>query len=124
MKKIPFEQFEQMMSYDVVNNNASIEIEFCRDDIPHYNSCWMGKTLNEEISQAFFWYGLVPDGSQAYDFDSFQGFINAKVFNDNSLKEIWDSITLIAIDGCDIDWRLSHYLGIKSGPIRGPAKPV
>jgi len=124
MKKIPFDQFEQMMSYDVVENNACIEIEFCIDNTPIYNSCWMGKTISRETNQAVFWYGLVPDGSQAYDFDSLQGFMCASIFHDNSLKEIWDSISLIAIDGCDIDWRLSHYLGIAPGPIRRPAKPV
>ena len=124
MKKIPFDQFEQMMLYDVVENNACIEIEFCIDNNPIYNSCWMGKTIDKEINQASFWCGLVPDGSQAYNFKSFQEFMDTPLFQNDSLKESWSFITIIAIDGCDIDWRLSHYLGVEPGPIRRPAKPM
>ena len=124
MKKILFEHFEQMMSYDVVKNNACIEIEFFLDDFSEYGSCWLGKTINEETHQAVYWYGLTPDGSQSYDFDSLHDFVSAPIFHDKSIKERWDSITLIAIDGCSIDWRLAHYLGSEPGPIRRPARQI
>ena len=124
MKKISIKDFEKMMSYDVVENYACIEVEFCVDDSLEYDSCWLGKTIDKETNQAVYWYGLVRDGSQAYDFSSQHEFINAPVFHGKSILEIWDSITLIEIDSCDIDWRLAHYLGIEQGPIRRPAKPI
>ena len=124
MKKISFEQFEKMMSYDVITNDACIEIEFCVDGFPEYSSCWLGKTVNRETNRADYWYGLVPDGSQAYNFNSLKEFISESIFQSSSIKEIWNLVTLFSIDGCDIDWRLLHYLGLEPGPIRRPARPA
>ena len=116
MKKILFEHFEHMMLFDVIANHACIEIAFCVDNLPAYDECWLGKTIDKETNREVYWYGLVPDGSQASDFNSFHEFIDAPVFQGKNIKQIWNSITLIAIDGCDIDWRLSHYLNFESGP--------
>ena len=112
MKKIPFDQFEKIMTYDVVENNSCVEIEFLVDGFREYGSCWLGKTIDSATNQAIFWYGLASDGSEAYDFRSLCDFTSEPIFHGNNLKEIWGSITLISIDSCDIDWRLTHYLSI------------
>ena len=122
MKKVLLEQFEKMMAYDVVENNACIEVEFRVDGSVEYESCWLGKTVGREVPiKADYWYGLMPDGSESYNFDSLHDFVNAPVFHGENIRDIWDCITLISIDGCDIDWRLTHYLGAEPGSIRSPA---
>lgn len=121
MAKISFEDFNQLLSFDVVENFACIEIEFCVDDDVNYNNCWMGKTIDKETNTAIYWYGLAPDGSQAYDFPAAEEFVNAGVFEGKSIKEIWNAITLSGIDGCEAAERVPFYLGLGLGHIRGPA---
>jgi hypothetical protein len=80
MTKISFEHFEQMMSFDVAIHDACIEIEFGIDNHALYDGCWLGKMSDRETDQDVYWYGLVADGSQAYDFSSFHEFVDAPVF--------------------------------------------
>jgi hypothetical protein len=98
------------MSYDVVQKHACIEIEFCVDNCLAYQESWLGKTLDKDNKKPVYWFGLTKDGLNAYDYDSFEQLINAKVFYDKSIKEIWDSVTLYAIDGCYVEERLPFYL--------------
>lgn len=110
MTKISFVSFQKMMEYDVITDNLCIEIEFQVDNITTYDCCWLGKLPNKKTDKVAYWYGLVPDGSQAYDYDTFDKFSNATVFSGKSLIEIWDSITLLSIDGCDVESRLLDYM--------------
>lgn len=112
MDKITFEDFHDIMSYDVAKNQACIEIGFCVDNCGAYQTSWLGKMVDRETNTAIYWFGLAEDGSQAYDFASFEEFSNAKVFYDKSIKEIWDSVSLLSIDACDIQERLPFYLGL------------
>ncbi len=112
MDKITFEEFKCIMSYDIAENQNCIEIEFCIDNCEVYQTSWLGKMLNRETNKAIYWFGLTEDGSQAYDFDSFEEFINAKVFLGKSIREIWSSISLISIDASDVQDRLLFYLGL------------
>ena len=122
MEKISFNDFEKAMSYDVVNNNACIEVEFSIEDAEEYTSCWLGKMPDPETSKEIYWFGLVEDGSQAYDFDTFEQFASAKVFRTNCLKELWPLVFIYSIDGCDVEERLPYLLGLKKGQIQRPAK--
>jgi len=124
VKKISFEQFEKMMSYDVMKYMACIEVDFHVDDSLEYNSCCLGKTsyiLGKKITQASYWYGLTPDGSQGYGYDSLYDFFTAPIFRGKSILEIWNSITFDAIDGCGVELRLPHYLGLEEQFIQGAA---
>ena len=112
MHKITFESFKYVMAYDITGNQACIEIEFCVDNCDPYQTSWLGKMVDRETNKVIYWFGLAEDGSQAYDFDSFEEFVNAKVFYDKSIKEIWDSVSLLSIDACDIQDRLPFYLGL------------
>lgn len=112
MGKITYENFKSIMAYDITQNQNSIEIEFSVDNCDAFQSAWLGKMSDREANKAIYWFGLTEDGSQAYDFVSFEEFVNAKVFNDKSLIEIWDSITLLSIDACDIQERLPFYLSL------------
>ena len=111
MCKIIFEDFCRLMSYDVAKKqDTCIEIAFCVDGCEEYQSSWLGKMIDKETKEPIFWFGLTEDGSQAYDFDSFEKFANAKVFNGESIKNIWDSVSLFSIDACDVQERLPFYL--------------
>ena len=57
-----------------------------------------------------FWYGLVPDCSEAYDYDNFKDFSTAPVFNGKSLKELWPNIRVLSIDGTEPEERLKAYI--------------
>ena len=124
VNKMPFEYFEKMMSFDVVANDACIEVNFSVDDSFEYNSCWLGKMPCNNTSQELYWYGLVSDGTQAYDYSNLTNFINAPIFHNKNIKEVWHLVTFHSIDGCDVDWRIAHYLGLEDGPSRGSSKPI
>ena len=112
MKKISFKDFECIMSYDVAKKqDPCIEIEFCVDGCVEYQSSWLEKMIDEETNKSIYWVGLVEDGSQAYDFDSFEQLVNANIFYGKSIKDIWNLVTLLSIDACDVQERLPFYLG-------------
>ena len=113
MDKITFEEFCSVMSFDITNNQTCIEIEFCIDNYKDYQCSWLGKMLYGEDEKVIYWFGLTKDGSQAYDFESFEQFSNAKVFHAKSIKEIWDLVTILSIDACSIEERLPFYLGLE-----------
>lgn len=98
------------MSYDITKK-ACIEVEFCVDNCETYQTPWLGKMIDRKANRVIYWFGLTEDGSQAYDYDSFNEFVNAKVFYGKSLKEIWHLVSLVSIDACDINERLQFYLG-------------
>ena len=111
MDKITFGNFTSVMFSDITERTDGIEIWFCVDDNQDYYSCWLGKMIDKQTNSVCYWFGLVEDGSQAYDFDSFEQFVNANVFNGKSIKDIWDSVSLLSIDACDVQQRLPFYLG-------------
>lgn len=110
MDKISYKHFKCIMAYDITENQTCIEIEFSVDDSDEYELSWLGKMWDRETNKVIYWFGLTDDGLQAYEFDSFEAFINTKVFLGKSIKEVWDSITLHTIDGCNIQDRLPFYL--------------
>jgi hypothetical protein len=111
MKKIDFEDFKRIMSYDITKKQDScIEIWFGIDDSSDYYSSWLGKLKNKENGIIEYWFGLTEDGQQAYEYDSFEQLANAKVFYGKSMSEIWSTVSLFAIDACDVEDRLPFYL--------------
>ncbi len=122
--KVPFAHFKEMLLYDVVKHDACIEVAFRVDGAPAYADCWCGKTVHREENRAVYWYGLTPDGAQAYDYDSLDAFLAAPVFQGNSIEEIWSRLTLTEIDGCDVNSRLRFYQGLEAEPAPRPAQPA
>lgn len=124
MCKISFDDFEKMMQFDVVNENACIEIYFSIDGDMTYSGCWLGKMIDRETHKELFWFGLVKDGSQAYGYDNIDDFLNAQVFDGLSIKQLWSRVTLFSIDSFDVMERLAFYLGLADGPVMGPAQSI
>lgn len=98
-KKVFYKDFVNEM----LGNKPCIEIYFRVDNHPEYQSCWLGKRDDEETKSTVYWYGLMEDGSQAYDYTTIEEFINAKVFQDKSIKDIWNLISLYSFNACDVD---------------------
>lgn len=107
---ISFDDIAGLFSFDL-QKKYCIEIEFLVKGFPRYQSCWMGKTSNKASKEKdTYWYGLVPDCSEAYDYDNFQDFFSAPVFEGKSLKKIWKKVKILSIDGCEPEERIQDYL--------------
>ena len=96
------------ISFDVFINELSkdwtgLECSFCVDGHPNYQLCWLGKMTTGKVNSMCYWYGLVEDGSQAYDSPTMDAFINAKVFQGKSIKDIWGLISFYCFNGCDVE---------------------
>lgn len=62
----------------------------------------MGKLPNKaNRGKEFYWFGLAEDGSQAFEYDNFEDFSSEPVFDGKSLKDIWNEIELLSINGCE-----------------------
>ena len=103
MGVVTFELFQELMSLDIC-----FEILFFVNGNKEFDFCWMGKMPDEKTKQADFWYGLTPDDKNEYDYPTFEEFSSAKVFDGKSLSEIWGSIVIKEINGCDPIEILSH----------------
>ena len=107
---ISFETIAKLFSFDP-KGKYCIEIEFSVKGHPNYQFCWMGKCPDRDHNdKATYWYGLAPDGSEAYNYAGFAEFSSAAVFNSRSLEEIWDKIEILSIDGSDPEDQLPRYL--------------
>ncbi len=73
-----------------------LEIEFSLDNDSRYQCCWMGKLYDRRKKANVYWYGLAIDGSQAYDFPTFEEFCTAPVFHGQSLFDVLDRITILS----------------------------
>ena len=114
LTKIKLQDLVAILNSDVVKYNSCIEMNFSIDDDTEYEDCWIGKMPNrDEPSKEVYWYGLVPDGSQAYEYEKLEDIINAKVFNGNSLCEVIDKTSWHSLDGCSIEERLPDYINHK-----------
>lgn len=71
----------------------------------------MGKMPNKaNRGKEVYWFGLAEDGSQAFEYDNFENFSSAPVFDGKSLKDIWNEIELISINGCEPEDVISKLL--------------
>ena len=97
--KILFDDFIKELSKDW----TCLEVCFYVDNHPDYQDCWLWKMVERETNSIIYWYGLVKDGSQAYDFPTMNEFVDAKIFQDRSLKDIWELISIYSFNGIDIE---------------------
>ena len=113
-----FELFQKLMSFDT-QNRFCIEILFSVKGIDKFDYSWMGKMPDRKTKQDVFWYGLTPDGKNAYDYPTFKEFSSADVFDGKSLREVWDNIVIEEINGCDPMEMVDMYLS-KNGRMGAP----
>ena len=114
---ISFDDITKLFAMDL-KSKYCIEIEFRVADFPDYAYCYMGKMPKKPLSEKdsfrsgeeVYWFGLAPDGSKGYDFDNLSDFLNAPVFDGKSLKQVWDRVELLSIDGFDPETRIKTLL--------------
>ena len=104
-----FELFQKLMSFDT-KGRSCIEILFLVKRNEKFDYSWMGKMPDRETKKDVFWYGLTPDGENAYDYQTFEEFSSANIFEGKSLLEIWDNIVIEEINGCDPIEMVDMYL--------------
>lgn len=111
MEKIELQDLIMILKSDVVKYQSCIEMNFCIDNDKEYDDCWIGKMpdRNDE-GKALYWYGLAPDGLQAYKYDKLDDILNDKVFHGKSLCDIIEKITWYSLDGTSIEERLQDYI--------------
>ena len=98
---ISFDEIKAFFQQDL-KQKYCIEICFSVNGMSEYDACWMGKMPDSENSaKDCFWYGLVPDGSQAFDYDNLDDFLSAPVFHGQSLQQVWAHITLETVNDSD-----------------------
>lgn len=111
MDKINIDDFIKILDEDVVKNNSCIEMNFYVEGDKDYTDRWLGKMPNKSsLTEEAYWYGLVDNGSQDYDYDNQKDFLEAKVFNGKSIYEIFEKIHWHSLDGCSLEERLGYYL--------------
>lgn len=105
-----FGNIQKMLSVNL-KNKYCIEIEFRVKGNEKFQSCCMGKMPNKaNRGKEVYWFGLAEDGSQAFEYDNFENFSSAPVFDEKSLKDIWNEIELISINGCEPEDVISKLL--------------
>ena len=109
-----FELFQKLMSIDTTGRFC-VEIQFSVKGNEKYNYSWMGKMPDRKTKQDVFWYGLTSDGKNEYDYQTFEEFSSASIFDGKSLLEIWNNIVIEEINGCDPMVMVDLYL---SGKVR------
>lgn len=111
MAKIEFNDLITILKSDVLKNNSCIEMNFRVKNDTEYKNCWVGKMPDDnKFGKEVYWFGLVEDGSQGYEYDTLDDLIQAKVFNGKSLSEIFNKITWNTLDGSGFEERLSDYI--------------
>jgi len=112
--KIPFEVFKREIMRE---GWLALECSFCVDNHPEYDYCWLGKMAKSETE--IYWFGLAEDGSQAYDFPTFDEFVNAKIFQNRSLYDVWSLVSFYCFNNCDVDEWFNLYSSGKAGDLDG-----
>lgn len=77
------------------------EIAFRLTDSEKFSLCWMGKLYSVDEKRDVYWFGLTADGQNAYDYPTFAEMANAPVFDGWSLKDVWDRVVILEVNGCD-----------------------
>lgn len=98
---ISFEDITAFLQQDL-EQKYCIEISFSVKGMAEYAFCWMGKMPDQaDKAKDCYWYGLTPDGSQAYDYDNLDDFLSAPVFDGCSLRQVWKDVTLDSVNGSE-----------------------
>jgi len=115
MDKITFSEFIKVMEYDLnKKTDPCIEICLCVDECMDYSDIWITKTIDPHTRKDVYGFGLAMDGSQEYNYDSFDEFASATIFYGNkNLKEIWNTLSVVSLDGGQVYEVLPYFLKLQ-----------
>ncbi len=84
----------------IISSHCEVSFEISGDE--EYHDCWMGNM--GAVDDMPYWFGLTPDGKQAYEYKTFDEMLSAPVFHGQSLQSIIDKVDILTIDSCDPEW--------------------
>lgn len=97
-RKISFDLFRD----ELIKGQYMYENNFYIDGIDKYNDCWIG--FNDQFEEPY-WFGITPDGNNAYEYNTADEILNAKVFDGKSMYELWDKVYFYSLNGVDVlEW--------------------
>ncbi len=97
-RKIPFDLFKDKL----IKGQYMYENNFYIDGIDKYDDCWIG--FNDQFEEPY-WFGITPDGNNAYEYNTADEILNAKVFDGKSMYELWDKVYFYSLNGVDaLEW--------------------
>ena len=102
------EQLAAVFEKDTGRGGSCLEIGFSLRDSEIFGRCFMGRMYDPKRQADICWYGLTPDGKNAYDYPGFAELAAAPVFEGRSLEEVWERVESWAIDGCEPEERLEE----------------
>ncbi len=123
MSTISFGQLTTIMSRDTAGKFC-IEIEFSLTGNARFSGSWMGKMPSKEHGQDIYWFGLPADGGNSHHFLTFEEMASAPVFDGKCLRQVWDGVEVLSLDGCDPAERLDFYLMCGSTFVRKRFVPL
>lgn len=89
-------EFERF--YEIFEKYGFSESTFRLKNSKKFQNVWFGVTQNPHKDNGLlYWYGSEEDNLSC-DFSSLEDFVNAKIFDGKSLKEIWDNIEITSLD--------------------------
>ena len=94
---LTFETFSKIMTCDIIGKQC-IEAWFCVNGFERYHSSWLGKLIDKDTQKPVYWFGLEEDGSEAYEFETFEELVSAKVFLNKNIREIWNLLSFFSIE--------------------------
>ena len=101
MASLDYEYFFKQLQAGV--NIDETEFEIIGDS--KYDDCYIGYQPQFENP---YWAGLcdIKDGC---DFKTADDLVNAKIYHGKSIKELWDSIEIISIEGTCVEEWLKYF---------------
>ncbi|BBF43780.1 hypothetical protein lbkm_2468 [Lachnospiraceae bacterium KM106-2] len=110
--KLTKEEVKYLLSPEFVSVRGELEIAFYLEGDAQYSECWMGKMPNsEKPDQEIFWYGLVEDGTQSYNYSTAEELLQAKVFYGKDLLGILEQINWYSLDASNFEEMWNYYQG-------------
>jgi hypothetical protein len=110
LAKLKIDELIKILSNDVLKYSTCIEMNFCIENDEVYSDCWLGKLSDKTKGNIeIYWYGLVSDGSQAFEYTELKDILNANVFYSKSICDVIENIDWYSLDGCGVEERLSYY---------------
>ena len=87
--------------YDIFNKYGFSESTFRIKDSNKFQNVWFGVTPNpHKGNELTYWFGSKEDNISC-DFSTLDDFVDAKIFDGKSLKEIWDNVEITSLDCID-----------------------
>ncbi len=89
-------EFERF--YEIFEKYGFSESAFRLKNSKKFQYVWFGVTQNpHNDNELVYWFGSEEDNLSC-EFSSLDDFVNAKIFDGKSLKEIWNNTEIIALD--------------------------